>query len=62
MTRFAFSKAKIQDEDHLHLIIVQVLWYDNLASDFKVLKIVSATIIANSHRNGVSILKVIIER
>lgn len=61
-TRFAFSKEKIQDEEQLHLIIVQVFWYDNLSSDFHVLKMVSAIVLANSHRNGTSILKVIIER
>lgn len=60
-TRFAFSKEKIQDEEQLHLIIVQVFWY-NLSSDFHVLKMVSAIVLANSHRNGTSILKVIIER
>lgn len=62
MTRFAFSKEKIQDEEQVHLIIVQVFWYDNLALGFNVLKMVSAIVIANSHINGDSILKVFIER
>lgn len=28
MTRLAFSKEKIQYEEQLYLIIVQVFWYD----------------------------------
>lgn len=31
-------------------------------TDFNILKMVSAIVIANSHRNGASILKVIINR